>query len=116
MTDKTLLVQNIKFWIEIDDKINLLQKDLKELKIKKKELSDNLIAIMENNNIDEFTINSGKLIHKKTKVKAPINKNYLIEKLQYFFKDNLNIDSDEISSYILDNRPIKENSSFIIKK
>ena len=35
---------------------------------------------MENNNIDEFTTNSGKLIHKKTKIKAPINKNYLIEK------------------------------------
>tara|TARA_Y100000816_G_C25937717_1_gene489042 strand:- start:50 stop:400 length:351 start_codon:yes stop_codon:yes gene_type:complete len=116
MSDKTLVIQNIKFWIEIDDKINLLQKDLKELKIKKKELSDNLIQIMENNNIDEFTTNSGKLIHKKTKIKAPINKNYLIEKLQYFFKDNLNIDSDEISSYILDNRPIKENSSLIIKK
>lgn len=116
MTDKTILVQNIKFWIEIDDKINLLQKDLKELKIKKKELSDNLIQIMEDNNIDEFTTNSGKLTHKKTKIKAPINKNYLIEKLQYFFKDNLNIDSDEISSYILDNRPIKENSSLIIKK
>ena len=115
MTDKTLLVQNIKFWIEIDDKINLLQKDLKELKIKK-ELSDNLIQIMENNNIDEFTTNSGKLIHKKTKIKAPINKNYLIEKLESFFKDDLNIDTDEISSYILDNRPIKENSSLIIKK
>ena len=116
MTDKNLLVNNIKLWIEIDNKISLLQKELRDLKIKKKTMSDDLIQIMENNNIDEFSTNSGKLIHKKTKIKAPINKNYLIEKLEFYFKDSLNVDTDDISSYILNNRPIKENSSLIIKK
>ena len=76
--NKSVLVNSIKDWLTLNTRLNDLQKEIKELRNEKKKLESNLINIMENNNIDEFTINSGKLIHKKTKVKAPINKERLM--------------------------------------
>lgn len=41
-----------------------------------------------NNEIDRFDINNGKLLCKKQKLKAPINKDYLLKMLDDYFKDN----------------------------
>ncbi len=71
---KQLLINTIKEWVSINTKEVSLQKQLKELKTSKKQLSDTLIKVMENNEIDRFDINNGKLLYKKNKVKAPINK------------------------------------------
>ena len=54
METKAILLNNIKDWITINSQIQELQKQVKDLKIKKKSLSDNLIKIMENNEIDRF--------------------------------------------------------------
>ena len=58
---KELLVNTIKEWVAINNKINEIQKLLKDLRGKKKQLSDSLIKIMENNEIDGIDINNGKL-------------------------------------------------------
>ena len=70
---------------------------------------------MENNEIDRFDINNGKLLYRKTKVKAPINKDYLMKILKNYFKEYPDVDTDDVSSFILENRPIKENSVLVIK-
>lgn len=115
MEAKTLLVNNIKEWVTINSKIQELQKELKDLKSKKKTLSDNLIKIMENNDIDRFDTKNGNLIHRKTKVKATINKDYLLTTLSDYFKEYPEIDVSHVGAYILDNRPIKENSLLVMK-
>ena len=62
MTDsKELLVNTIKEWVAINNKMNEIQKLLKDLRGKKKQLSDSLIKIMENNEIDGIDTNNGKL-------------------------------------------------------
>ena len=115
METKAILLNNIKDWITINSQIQELQKQVKDLKIKKKSLSDNLIKIMENNEIDRFDTKNGNLIHRKTRVKATINKDYLLTTLSDYFKEYPEIDVGDVGAYILDNRPIKENSLLVMK-
>ena len=113
---KQLLINTIREWVSINSKEVALQKQLKELKTSKKQLSATLIKVMENNEIDRFDINNGKLLYKKNKVKAPINKDYLLKMLDDYFKDNPEIDSSHVSEFLLENRQIKEKSILVIKQ
>jgi len=113
--NKQIIVNLIKDYVEYTKKINELQSQMKELKAKKLIISNNLIKFMESNDIDEFDINSGKIIHKKTKIKSSINKNYLLTVLGNYFENNPEIDNEDLSRFIFDNRPVKENSSIIVK-
>jgi len=113
---KALLISTIKEWIVINGKITELQKSIKEFRNKKKQLSDTLISVMENNEIDRFDINNGKLVYRKNKVKAPINKDYLMKMLDNYFEKYPEVDTGDVGAFILDNRPIKENPVLIIKQ
>ncbi len=77
MDTKEQLVNHIREWIEIDNGISGLQKQIKELRENKKELTNSLVNVMKSNEIDCFDINDGKLIYSKSKVKKPINKKTL---------------------------------------
>ena len=107
MTTKQELINNIKLWIIQDDKIKNLQRQLKECKLEKKQLTDNLLDIMKTNEIDCFDINDGKLLLHKTKTKGSINKKILLESLEKYFEKVQNINTEEISEFILNNREIK---------
>tara|TARA_B110000091_G_C13334261_1_gene277639 strand:- start:1 stop:360 length:360 start_codon:yes stop_codon:yes gene_type:complete len=113
---KAILISTIKEWVLLNSKIAEIQNSLKDLKKQKKTLSDTLILVMENNEIDRFDINNGKLMYKKTKVKGAINKDYLMKMLGDYFKEYPEIDTVDVSSFILENRPIKENASLVIKE
>tara|TARA_Y100000389_G_scaffold204365_1_gene256500 strand:- start:1497 stop:1862 length:366 start_codon:yes stop_codon:yes gene_type:complete len=113
---KELLVTTIKEWITINNKLTQLQKSMKELRVSKKQLSDTLISVMENNEIDRFDINNGKLVYRKSKVKSAINKDYLLKMLENYFKEYPEVDTNDVGSFILDNRPIKENQTLVIRQ
>jgi hypothetical protein len=113
---KEVLINKIKEWIAITNKMTELQKTVKDLRTKKKNISTSLINIMENNEIDGIDINNGKLVCKKNKVRAPINKNYLFTMLDNYFKKNPEIDIQDVGNYILENRPIKETPTLSIKQ
>lgn len=107
MATKDVLVKTIKEWIEHDNKIRLLQKEIKEHRSEKKELTDSLLEIMKENEIDCFDINNGKIIYCKNKVKTPLNKKSLLETLEKYFENRPDIDPSEVSNFVLDNREIK---------
>ena len=113
---KELLVNTIKEWIAVNNKLTQMQKSMKELRGSKKQLSDTLISVMENNEIDRFDINNGKLVYRKSKVKGPINKDYLLKMLENYFKEYPEVDTNDVGSFILDNRPIKENQTLVIRQ
>ena len=113
---KSILINTIKEWIVINKKITELQKQLKQHRASKKQLSETLINVMENNEIDRFDINNGKLLYKKSKVKAPINKDYLMKMLDNYFEKYPEVDSNDVTSFLLENRPIKENPVLVIKE
>ena len=113
---KQILINTIKEWISIDSKIANLNKQIKELRASKKQLSGTLMRVMENNEIDRFDINDGKLVYRKNKVKAPINKDYIFKILDEYFKDNPEIDSNHVSEFLLEHRPIIEKGILVIKQ
>jgi len=106
MNTKEELVKNIKKWISYDYEIKNLQKSMKEIRDKKKELTKSLIDVMKNHEIDCFDINDGKLLYTKNKVKTPLNKNNLMIALEKYF-ENESVNVEEVTNFILDNREIK---------
>ena len=111
MTTKDVLVNKIKEWIIHDDKIKELQKQIKEHRTEKKELTTALVDIMKTNEIDCFDINDGKLLFCKNKVKTPLNKKTLLASLEKFFENTPGINPEVVSEFILESREtqLKEN-------
>jgi hypothetical protein len=106
MNTKEELVENIKKWVSYDHEIKILQKSMKEIREKKKELTKSLIDVMKNHEIDCFDINDGKLLYTKNKVKTPLNKNNLMIALEKYF-ENESVNVEDVTNFILDNREIK---------
>jgi hypothetical protein len=102
---KAQLVQYIKSWIETDNDIRKLQKEMKGLRDNKKLLTDALVNVMKSNEIDVFDINDGKLVYSKTKVKAPINKTSLFTALLQHYNDEEA--AKKLSEFIMDSRQEK---------
>lgn len=107
MTTKLELVDTIKEWITHDNQIKLMQQEIKEHRTVKRALSDRLLNIMKENQIDCFDINNGKIIYCKNKVKTPLNKKILLETLEKYFQNRPDINATEVSEFVLDNREIK---------
>ena len=104
--DKSVLVENIKEWIQADNNIRELQKAAKEYRKRKKELTDELVKVMRDNEIDNFDVNDGTLMYKRSEVKAPLNKKHLLTTLTHFFKED-DAQATELCKYILDTRETK---------
>jgi len=103
MDTKEELITHIKSWIEIDNEITNLQKQIKIHRENKKQLTGNLVDVMKNNEIDCFDINDGKLVYSKSKVKKPINKKSLFAALEGYFKEDTEL-AKELSEHILNSR------------
>jgi hypothetical protein len=106
MSNKEELSRIIKDWVNIDNDIKVLQKELKERRNNKKMLTNSLVEIMKTNEIDCFDINNGKIIYSKNNVKKSITKKHLLDSLHKFFNDTPGIDCETIAKYILDKREI----------
>ena len=111
MNTKEELVTHIKQWLQLENEIKLLQKEIKTRKDKRKELSGVLVNVMKENEIDCFDVSEGKILYTKNKKKSSISKQFLMETLKQYFSENPNINSDDVGQFILDNRKIdiKEN-------
>jgi hypothetical protein len=108
MATKEVLVSAIKEWIQNDNEIKTLQREIKSRKDKKKIISDKLVNIMKTNEIDCFDINDGKLIYTQNKVKTSLSKKHITTCLEKYFKNSDNKEIvDDLSNYILDNREVK---------
>ena len=62
MQTKEELIQSVKHWLAIDNEIAELQKQMREKRKLKKELSTNLITVMKTHNIDCLDIKNAKLV------------------------------------------------------
>jgi DNA primase catalytic subunit len=103
MATKEELVTIIKQWINNDNEVKQLQSQLRNKKKENKQLTDNLINVMKSNELECIDIKNGKLVHKTSKTKKPINKQSLISILNTYFKDDTK--AAEISQYVFENRP-----------
>jgi len=104
--DKSVLVNNVKEWIEIDNELKELQKAAKERRQRKKELTEQLVNVMKTNEIDCFDINGGKLIYSKNKVRTALSKKHLLKALTMFYKNDPS-QVTEVTNFILNSRDEK---------
>jgi hypothetical protein len=109
MNDKTILVEKIKRWLELESKISANQKDLKELRKQKKQLSLDLSTIMKSKQLECIDVAQGQILYTKTQTKKGINKKYLSDILKTYYKNDDH--ATEICNFILENREntVKEN-------
>ena len=107
MTTKEVLVNTIKEWMNVDDEMKVLQKEMKERRLKKKALTDSLVSIMKTNDIDCFDMSDGNIIYTKSKVKQPLSKKYLMECLGTYFEENPNVQADDVAKFVMENRAIQ---------
>ena len=104
------LLENVKSWLTIDNEIRALQKEIKERRKMKKQLTTDLMSTMKSNDIDALNVPDGELIYNKTKTKAPLSKKHLLSSLGQYFKGDQRM-IDEISKFIMESRAEKEKES-----
>lgn len=114
-TPKEALIGIIKEWVDVNTELTQIQKSVKKLREQKKQLTETLTEIMKSNEIDCFDINNGKIMCRTSKVKSPINKVCLMTALEEYFSNSPNVDTIDISDFILNKRTIRETSSLVIK-
>ena len=74
---------NVKNWLEIDEKIKSLEKEVREMrKIRNKQLEPKITGFMRSYNISDLNTESGKLRCNERNTKAPVNKKSIQESLQ----------------------------------
>jgi predicted nucleic acid-binding Zn-ribbon protein len=117
METKEELVTNIREWLKIETEFSRLQKEIKELRNKKKILTDSLVNVMKKNEIDCFDIKGGALVYKKSTTKKPINGKSLFAVLQTYFSADAS-KAQDLTKFILENREeqIKETIKMKLEK
>ena len=103
---KEALSQTIKAWLQLEKEMTALQKELKQRRKKKAELSDSLLQIMKSKDIECFDLNEGKILHVQSKTKTPLNKAHLNKCLTKYFSNKGQVPVDDIVQFILDERQV----------
>jgi hypothetical protein len=103
---KERIVELVKEWIKVDNEIKDLQKQSRDKRNEKKELTDMLIDIMKNNEIDSFDTTDCKILYDSTKVKTSLSKKHITSSIMEYFKDDLD-KGNELMEHILESRDEK---------
>jgi len=103
MDTKEYLIKTIKEWVRLDNDIRKLQKEEKQRKDDKKNISKVLMEIMKKNEIDVFDINDGQICYSKKNIKKPITQKILMNVLSDYFKGDI-LKASELNEFIRDNR------------
>lgn len=113
MNDKQILVEKIKRWLDTENKILSLQKELKEYRKNKKQISVELSEIMKHKQLECIDVTQGQIIYTKNKSKKGINKKFLEDILSKYFENT--VQAKEMCEYILENRETVEKENIRLK-
>ena len=100
---------NVKEWIKYDDRIRELNNEIKELKNNKKDHEDFILTYLTQIGEKELQIHDSKLRKNVYKTKEPLKKETMFLSINQMLKNNTQ--SQELTNYIIDNRPTKERIS-----
>jgi hypothetical protein len=101
------LLENVKTWLNIDNEIRALQKEIRERRKLKKNLTENLVNIMKSQDIDALNVPDGQLVYNKIKTKSALSKKHLMTSLASYFKNDQRL-ADELTKFIMESRQDKE--------
>lgn len=102
-------VEDIKKWVEYDNKIDAYNSKIKSLKDEKISLSNKITIHMENNQMNNTIINitGGKIKLVEQSVSVPLTYKFLEENLNQYFNDSSK--TKDIIDFLKQNRNVKKN-------
>ena len=103
METKEELVSNLKTWIQLDNDIKSLRSQVREKLAIQKKISQDLIVIMKDNEIDTLNTSEMHFTCAQKEVRAPLSKKYLENVLLEYF-DNNSQKASEMQEYIMSPR------------
>ena len=106
------LVATVKSWTELDSKLKALNKMASKIRQEKKLQNEQLIAVMKEHNIDEFTLKNGVIQHRSGARKEPLTQKRLLEILKTHpqLKEE---QAEALNTYVYDNRKMVEVESVV---
>lgn len=103
------VVESVKEWIKTDNEIKVLQQEIKTRKERKKALSDSLVAVLRDSDIDGWDTKEGKLEYVKTTTRTALNKQHIRDSLRKFIKNDDEVEA--MTQFIYESRGVKEKES-----
>ena len=103
MDNKNAIVEYVKQWVKIDNEMRQLRDEITSRRKIKENISNSLLNLMKNNEIDSFDIKNGRLESTTRKTKKPISKKMLQNILSKYYKGD-NAKANELNNFILENR------------
>ena len=101
------LKEDVREWMTIDSEMRRLSAELKLLRTRKKVVSDSLVGVMQDNQIDCFNTSSGRIVHSSRNARAPLSKKHLVASLVTFFKGDSEM-ATELGNHIMNTREVKK--------
>ena len=100
---------NIKTWVDVDNRIKLLQQEVKKLRSEKNSLTDTIFNYAENNNLENavIQISDGKLKFQNVKYASPLTYGFLETCLLECINDEDKV--KDLIKYIKSKRTFKTN-------
>lgn len=103
------VVDSVKEWFKIDNELRVLQAEIKLRKERKKHLTDALVNVLRDSDIDGWNTKEGKLEYVKTKTKTALNKQHIRAALAKFITSEDQVDA--MTQFIYESRGVKEKES-----
>jgi hypothetical protein len=107
---KNVLIQ----YTTLDKDIVLLKEELKKRVTMKKELTQDLLTLMETTNVDCFEMGNNAVIHKKRKTRQSLSRKYLKQVFLQHMDDDVYV--EKLLDIIMENRNIKHVDTLICKE
>jgi len=107
MDHDTQLIDAVKSWIQLDEKLRDLQRQAKALRKAKADATLLLSDIMQSKDIGTINLaGDSKIVRREKTSRGSLTKKYLIECLGQLFAHDAP-QQERIVTHILDNRPVK---------
>jgi GH15 family glucan-1,4-alpha-glucosidase len=113
-TNKDILIKTVKEWVQYDNEIRSLQREVSKRREEKKKVSTTLMELMRNNEIECLDIKDGQICYTKKNVVKPVSKKYLLDVLSRYFDGDV-AEATKLNEYILENREHKEREIITLK-
>jgi len=103
MDNKNAIVEYVKQWVKLDNEMRQLRDEITSRRKLKENISNSLLNLMKNNEIDSFDIKNGRLESTTRTTKKPISKKMLQNILSKYYKGD-DAKANELNNFILENR------------
>ena len=107
----------VREWIRLDNELRELKKAQQIRNKEKKVISERLIELMREINMEGFDTKDGQILYTRKNVKKPITQGQLLNILSSYYKGNEE-KAVELNNYILENREevVRESIKRVIPK